>query len=474
MATFHQLNPIKRRVACVLLPGGEKPDLSALAEACFRFSPPVAIRAGEAVFIEVGGSRALFSEESIQARLKVLAGRLLKGVAVRVAIADTAETALAAARYPDYARTRNLRDLPLAALGDYAHPFLWDADLEKRVLRIRCILESLGVRNMGEFALLPRESLASRLGKEALGLMGKVWGEGEHAWPGFRPPARIVERDEVRDPEAHGLCADLEGCVFVLKGLLDRMMARLRGRCERVSAMEIRFLTASKTTDRMWRIELPLPQGSVAGLLPILRERLSYELQRQPLRCPVEAMEIEVLESVPGAGTQRDFFSKKEEEKEAWDGLVARLSARLGKDRVFVAFPQERHLPERAYIRKLVSVPVLGTSLAASMVRKVEQTEWPDRPARVLKKPEPLAKDGRVLRSPEGRQWKAISWEGPERLAGEWWKGWKGREDPQSEGGFNRDYYRVITEGGDQLWVFVHKDESTSEVPSFYLHGYFD
>ena len=40
--------------------------------------------------------------------------------------------------------------------------------------------------------------------------------------------------------------------------------------------------------------------------------------------------------------------------------------------------------------------------------------------------------------------------------------------DPQLKG-FNRDYYRVVTESGEQLWVFA--------IPSregFYLHGYFD
>ena len=77
---------------------------------------------------------------------------------------------------PDYARTRNLKDLPLAALLDYANPFLWDADLEKRVLRITCILESLGIQTCRGFAVLPRESLASRLGKEAVSLMARVWG----------------------------------------------------------------------------------------------------------------------------------------------------------------------------------------------------------------------------------------------------------------------------------------------------------
>lgn len=462
---------LNQRVACVLLERrSSNEELTAFAEACFRFSPQIAIRPGEAVFIEVGGSRRLFSEAGLEVRLKVLAGRMLGGggpkyggtpstkAPVRVAIGDTAATALAGARFPDYSRTRNLKDLPLAALQDYANPFVWDADLEKRVLRITCILDSLGIQNLGDFAILPRESLASRLGKESVSLMARVWGDLEIAWPGFHPLPSIVERDEVRDPEAHGLCANLEGCVFVLRGLVDRAMARLRGRGERVSMIEVRLGTEAR--QRELRVEFSLPQGSAAGMIPILREKLGYELQRAPLGGPVEAMEIEIIESVPGSGPQRDFFSKKEEEREAWDALVARLSAKLGKERVFVAFPKERHLPERAFVRKTVSVPPLAHGAAW----KSDTASFADRPARVLKKPEPLLKEGRVLKNLDGKQWKAVSWEGPERLSGEWWK------DSQFEG-FNRDYYRVITEGGDQLWVFVNKKAKT---PAFYLHGYFD
>lgn len=454
------------RVACVLL-AERRPqsELTAFAESCFRFSPQISIRPEQAVFIEVGASRRLYSEASLSARLASLASRLLKSP-VRIAIADTAATALVAARYPDFARTRDLKSLPLAALQDYANPFAWDQDLEKRVLRVTCILESLGIQDLGGFAILPRASLASRLGKESIGLMARVWGDLEAPWPGFHPQPCVLEREETRDPEAHGLCADLEGCVFVLRGLVERLSARLRGRGERLSVLEVRFGLAGRA--REWRVEFVVPQGSAAGILPVLREKLAYELHRVPLGGPVESIEIEVLETAPGAGTQRDFFSRKEEESEAWDALVARLSSRLGKERVFVALPKDRYLPERAYVRTIGSAPVVSATGGAGgkAARKhAHDDDWPDRPARVLKKPEPLVKEGRVLKTLSGQQqWKAVSWEGPEKLSGEWWK------DAQFEG-FHRDYYRVITEGGEQLWVFINKK---AKAPAFYLHGYFD
>src|SRR5688572_12906532 len=104
MATQHPLvsgagpTRSRQRIACVLLE--KRGDATAFAEACFRFSPQIALRTvsrdlesrnecHEAVFIEIGASRALFSEASIEARLKALSRRFLKS-SITVAISDTA------------------------------------------------------------------------------------------------------------------------------------------------------------------------------------------------------------------------------------------------------------------------------------------------------------------------------------------------------------------------------------------------
>ena len=79
---------------------------------------------------------------------------------------------------------------------------------------------------------------------------------------------------------------------------------------------------------------------------------------------PSKSMEIEVLECGSGLGSRsRDFFSKKEEEREAWDALVARLSDKLGKERVFVAFPK-RALPARA---RLLAQSRLGAAAGSGI-----------------------------------------------------------------------------------------------------------
>ena len=96
----------RQRVACLLI---TKPVVSieAFAEACFRFSPQVALRGEEAVFVEIGGSSHLFSEQTMPLRLTALCQRF--DVQAKVAIADDAPTALAMARF----RQADAKKLPL-------------------------------------------------------------------------------------------------------------------------------------------------------------------------------------------------------------------------------------------------------------------------------------------------------------------------------------------------------------------------
>jgi len=73
-----------------------------------------------------------------------------------------------------------------------------------------------------------------------------------------------------------------------------------------------------------------------------------------------------------------------------------------------------------------------------------------------------MEREGDFLLDPKHRKsWQILEWHGPERLSAEWW----------DEGGFHRDYYRVLTETGEQLWIFSTGPKHQSRL---YLQGYFD
>ena len=59
-----------------------------------------------------------------------------------------------------------------------------------------------------------------------------------------------------------------------------------------------------------------------------------------------------------------------------------------------------------------------------------------------------------------------VRYEGPERIAAEWWK----RDD---NAGLTRDYYRIEDARGRRFWVFRHGLFDEKPQPQWYLHGLF-
>lgn len=479
----------EQRIACLRFGASGAPmdekDQFALAEACLRFSPRISLRPGEAVFIEIGGSRGLFSEKSFSERALALARRFRRAgaggvvavpgpgiagaapcvaiatAAPRVAIANDAPTALALAREGAARREQ----LSLAALHAYASPFAHDPDAYRKVEKALALLENLGVRTLGEFLALPHASLASRFGRELVDLASRAHGLLPVAWPGFRPEERVSERS---DPGAAGVGnpESIEALLFLFRAILDRAMARLRGRCERASVIRVGFELekwSGSEERREWLVEFPVPQGSVTGIIPILRDQLFRRFEREPLTAPVQAVWVDVLETAPGRGAQRDFFSRKEEEDEALGSLFARLAQKIGKDGPFVARALDRYLPEQGYERAVSAGPGAGSASAAAGL-----AAFPERPARLLRRPEPVrvfgSEPGERVLSHRSRRWRVVSVEGPERLSGEWWAN-------AAAGGFDRDYYRLTVESGEKLWVFVDR---AGKGDALFLHGYFD
>ena len=493
-----------KMIFCLLFTSNSQPGsaetrakaILSLAEACHRFTPLVAVREGEAIFLDMTASLHLFQQETFARRLQALSRRF--GLAPRVSSADDAPTALALAR----TSIRNLRDLPLDSLTDFLSPFEPIGNhppLARQARKLIDLFATLGFGTLDDFLRIPTDMLASRFGKDGVQAGELVRKRRTDAWPVFRLPEIIQERVDLFEADTMAPCSDLEPLLLAAKTLIDRVMSRLRARSLRASAIFLEFemqkIAGLKAVQpRRWELYLPQPQGSSHGLIPILRDRLAFDLQRDPLISPVVSIELRILETAPGHGAQSSFFSRQLEDAEAWDGLVARLAQKLGNDHVFNVSVVDRHLPEAAWkaeepkffgaetkptpthgptIHPTPSPTIPGPTQGNPPGSQSPPTH-PPRPIRLLKKPELLLREGEVLIRNTKRQqrWSIVRWEGPERINGEWW-----------DGGFDRDYFRVHTRDGEQLWIYLsppvlEKDGDgelrASGHPEFYLHGYFD
>src|SRR4051812_1110464 len=96
-----------KKVVCVLLLEAPREfDPVAWAEACGRFTPQIALRASEAVFLEMSGSHHLFGP-GLQRRIQALASRFgIDSSRLRVGEGPDAGMALVRARYPKHEALR--------------------------------------------------------------------------------------------------------------------------------------------------------------------------------------------------------------------------------------------------------------------------------------------------------------------------------------------------------------------------------
>ncbi|MBC7692927.1 MAG: hypothetical protein H7222_14285 [Methylotenera sp.] len=459
-----QKPPRTSKVVCLLFPESSEHALS-VAEACYRFTPLIALRRQEAVFLELTASWHLFEKIDLLPRLHALCRKF--ELAPRIALAQDAPTALALSRHG----SGNRLALPLEALADYADPFIQNPArhelIQKKVSNWIPLLRSLGVHQLKDFLELPERSLASRFGMDGLELYRKVKRNHPVIWPSFHPQELISEKAELFDSQDMRACVDLESLLFILRELMPRALSRLRGKGHKATVISLE-MELDDHTKLKWQLQMPVAQGSVTGILPLIQDRLGHQLGRTPLSAPALWVEFTILESVPGLSQQRNFFSAQEHSEvdptEAWESLLGRLTQKLGKDRAFTAQLSDCHLPEKAWTPFLSqTAPVLQTEQRPNAL--AEPCPEPHRPLRLLREPLPLSKEESLLTCVETKKiWHITGWQGPERILSEWW-------DEPVFTRRERDYYRVFTAQQEELWVFKMTGKTSG---SYFLHGYFD
>jgi protein ImuB len=175
-----------------------------------------------------------------------------------------------------------------------------------------------------------------------------------------------------------------------------------------------------------------------------------------------DLLTLEALRVEPVSRIQENLDGKRDAQKDI-AGLVDRLTARLGQDRVTWSTWRESHVPER--IEGRVSALHGAPSAAPELLL--------DRPIRVLDPPEEVRVIYAVPEGPPSQfRWRGVPYKstrhaGPERIAPEWW-----RDKPGTR---LRDYYKVEVQDGRRFWLYregVIYDGRGAE-PRWFMHGFF-
>lgn len=415
-----------------------------------------------------------------------------------------------------------LAGLPLTALAWTTRREDPDRNLELELKGVCEALRQLGIRKVGQLAQMGARELGARFGVAGSRMAARASGTLTRPLAPYTPAERLEESFEL-----DAVTEDLEPILFVLRRLLHRLERRMSARQRAAGALTMDFVIepglerevaldaereASSKRRVVLTLELARPTRSAETLFAVARERIGNAL-------PGAVLAIRVVAESPETdkGAQLDLFSRRAQKTEAMAELVGRLSAALGSSAVFTPKLADTHRPEAAWtseafsvdaalapsrppVRKVASaaapamvearpgtsapLPVVDEHLSVVGSTKVglaaprttdAPSAWPKpkvrrpedeprpplppRPLELLTTPEraTFVESGQAL-AWRGRRLKIQGVTGREHLDTEWW-----RASP-----LERDYRRVETTDGRELWVFVTPSGDA------YVHGIFD
>ena len=288
---------------------------AALADLGFAFAPRID-RESARVFFEVGDLSQLYPSE-LAVTQAIQAGAVRVGLGVRVAIAARKGVARIVTRaaergvVPTGGEARFLAPLPLRVLGEPLPP------------EISEVFARWGISTIGALTKLSAADIGLRLGARGAHLHRLGRGDDDEPFLPVLPADAVEESVDLDDA-----IAELEPLSFVLRGLFDRILARLACRSLACAAITLRFQLDSRAFD-VREVNLAAPTRETAPLLQLVR----LDLMRRPPDAPVTAVLI-VARPARVRAAQMDFLRPAGPAPDRLAATIARLGALCGPENV--------------------------------------------------------------------------------------------------------------------------------------------
>ena len=434
-------------------PAADLSWLERLADGCVCYTPVVALAPPDALTLDIAGCAHAYDGERRLAQ-DVIARLSRRGVIVRHAFGDTPSTALALARYYGVAagdERRAVNRLPAAALG-------LSEDITAALMRA-------GLKTVGDIAARPMAVIAARFGDAAVNAVQSLIG-------GVETPLKPRRRDDPVGVERRFAepVARTEHILDVLGELVAEASDALEKRREGGRAWHARLFRSDGVVHTLG-VKTGRPTRNTGVLMRLLRERI--DALADPLDpgfgYDMIRLDVTLAERLDAAQLKLEGDASP---TEAVETLVDQLSTRLGRERIRRFAAADSHIPERAEL----TFPALESAPDGTSPRDWREPapgEPPLRPICMFDPPQRI--EAVMAEIPDGPP-RRFRWrrnmhevaraEGPERIAGEWWR----RRDGQIP---TRDYYRIEDRRGRRFWIFRLGLYEETGTPEWYLHGMF-
>ena len=427
--------------------------LEQLADGCVRYTPMVAIDDSNGLILDVTGCTHLHGDESSLA--SDIEKRMAKlRMTMRVAFATTSRAAHALARYQSLAvkdETSAILKLAIGALE-------LAPDTTQGLMRA-------GLKTVGELARRPMTIIAARFGAETVTALRELLGEVAKPIEPRIPLSPILAERRFAEPVAR-----TEYALRMLGNLAQEVGRQLEECGEGGRRFEAYFFRSDGLV-RQIAVETGQPSRDPALIMRLLNERIETLSDPIDPGFGFDLIRLAVPATQTLAVTQLKLGGGAAHGAEVAE-LVDRMSNRLGRGRVLRLVPHDSHIPEQM---QLALPAVEAVRPDASWPRPVAG-EPPLRPLHLFHPPQPIQVIAEVPDGPPHRFcWRrkfheVKRFEGPERIASEWWNRPDGSIDRI---GLTRDYYRVEDARGRRFWVFRHGLFEEKSAPQWYLHGLF-
>ncbi len=417
--------------------------LARIVAGCARYTPMAAAAPPDGAILDITG--CLHGYDGEQGLKTDLAARLAEGgITARLAFGDTPEQARALARFG----------------RDGGDPLALRVEALEVDPAVTLALRRAGLKTIGALASRPRRMLAARFGDLAIRLARLLGEQDRHITP-ERPLPPVFALRRFAEPIAR-----VEDALACLEELGNEIATVLLER-HQGGRRFIARLFRSDGAIAMVEIATGQPTRDPALLGRLFRERIDALADPIDPGFGFDLIRLDVPATEPLAARQ-DNYTAPARHDEKMAELVDRLSVRLGARRIYRARLENSHIPECA------SAPCAPASSHAWEAPPAD--EPPLRPLRLLDPPQSVGAvvsevpDGPPKRFTwRGQTYAIARWEGPERIAAEWWR----RRD---RAGRPRDYYRVEDADGHRFWLFrhgLHASGGAGEQPGWYIHGLF-
>ena len=387
-------------------------ELAKIAEA---FSPWFEQTLPGTIVFPIDGLRRLYNSPGQIAQ--AIANRA--GNSVNIAIAETAESAILAARnFPGVIINPDLDHLDVSSLP-----------ITEEMLET---LDAWGIRDLLQLAQLPESGIAERFGEAGVYLQRLAKGAIHRPLRAFQPDITYDERIELDHP------------VELLEPLLFLIARMLGGQCEKLEAhgmaageVAIRLELDDKS-EHVRTLRLPVPMRESKSLLKLLQ----IELEAHPLHAATRALSVGIKPVLPRT-VQNGIFMPLAPAPDKLELTLARIRGIVGEQNVGVPQLLDTHHPHPYRLKP--EQPQLG----ATQTPSDRQAFRYFRPPVAAKVELQLGRPARVIAP--GIHGKILNAAGPWRSSGDWWVQTAWGRDEWDVTLTNGSLYRIYCEP-DQRW----------------------